>query len=411
MSAAHVLDCRGMPLARAGGAIVACYNERAAGADFEVMLDTLPDGLRVWLLEAGARYVARQQSDASCVLSVRRGRMPAQGSICGVHHVVSNGDSVWTGERGASAARIDAATHHVAARATFAHKASHLALGPGAKRLFVADSEADEVVALRAADLRVEARWCAPGGPQLPVASAEGIVCVTGPATGTLTIARPHGGGYAAQTLAVGGCPHDPLLSIDQQHVYVPCAGAGTVVKVRLADGVIAGRCAAGDGPSHLAAHPDGTHIYCANSWDGTLSCMSVDGIRLAQAVSGGWAHAIDIAPDGRWIYVANFFDDTLAVFDAATLERVALLPTDPYPHGLDAAPDGCYVLVAGFGGDCVRVFDAAAHCELARITVGAGASHSAFAAGSAFIACSVAGHVAALDLERRRVSAKISIH
>ena len=116
--------------------------------------------------------------------------------------------------------------------------------------------------------------------------------------------------------------------------------------QVRLADGAIVGRCAAGDGPSHLAAHPDGTRIYSANSWDGTLSCLSADGVRLAQSFSGGWAHAIDISPDGLWIYVANFLDDTLAVFDAESLQRLRVLSTDPYPHGLDVAADGAVDVV-----------------------------------------------------------------
>jgi DNA-binding beta-propeller fold protein YncE len=337
--------------------------------------------------------------------------VPAQGSIPGVHHVVSDGESIWTCERGVHVARIDAASQVVAACAAVARKASHLALGAAAKKLFLADSEANEVICLRAADLGMETRWAAPGGPQLPVAGADGIVCVTGPATGTLTIARPCGRGYSVQTLEVGACPHDPLLSADQRHVYVPCAGAGSVVKVRLADGAVAGRCASGDGPSHLAAHPDGTRIYAANSWDGTLSCMSADGERLAQAASGGWAHAIDIAPDGRWVYVANFLDDTLAVFDAASLERVALLATDAYPHGLDVTPDGRFVVVAGFGSDGVRIFEATAHREIVRVAAGFGASHAAFAGDSAFVACSVADHVAVLDFSRREVTARISIH
>lgn len=409
MTAAQSIDCRGLPEADVGQTIVAAFNARAAGTEFAVLLDGLTPGLRVWLLEAGIRYGCRQDGDFQRLL-VRRGAAPAQGSIPGVHHVVGAGDSVWTCERGARVARIDAAGNAVVACATVARKASHLALGPRAQRLFVADSAADEVLALRASDLAVEARWAAPGGPQLPIASADGIVAVTGPSTGTLTIARPRGNGYATQTIAIGVCPHDPLLSSDQQHVFVPCAGAGDVAKVRLADGAIAGRCDSGDGPSHLAAHPDGARIYAANSWDGSLSCLSADGRRLGRVASGGWAHAIDIDPDGRWVYVANFLDDTVAVFDAQTLERVALLPTDAYPHGLDVAPDGC-VVVAGFGGDSVRLFDARGRHELARVTVGAGASHAAFAAGAVFVACSVAGHVARLDFASRAVTAKISLH
>lgn len=410
VTARAALDCRGKSVAEAGGAIVAHFNASQDGAEFSARLDAMHAGLRIWLLEAGIRY-AVHDSDDGVFIKVRRGAVPAQGSIPGVHHVLSAGDSVWTCERDARVARIDAHSGRVVACAAVAHKASHMALAAGAQHLFVADSAANAIIALHAADLSLLARWAAPGGPQLPVVSAEGIVAVTGPATGTLTIARPSNGSYVEQTLAVGSCPHDPLLAVDQQYVYVPCAGDGFVVKVRLADGAIVGRCAAGDGPSHLVAHPAGTRIYCANSWDGTLSCLSADGVRLAQSFSGGWAHAIDISPDGLWIYVANFLDDTLAVFDAESLQRLRVLSTDPYPHGLDVAADGGTVAVAAFAGGSLRLYDAGAQRERARLSVGAGASHTTFAGGAAFVACSVAGHLAKIDCANAAVTAQISLH
>ena len=169
------MDCRGSSLVTTGHAIVARFNGCVSGDKFSVLLDGMPTGLRVWLLEAGIRYVTRKRVDG-LYLTVRRAEVPAQGSIPGVHHVVSAGTSIWTCERAARVARIDAESGQVAACRALATKASHLALGAGAHCLFVADSAADEVIALRAADLAVEARWAAPGGPQLPVASNEGIV-------------------------------------------------------------------------------------------------------------------------------------------------------------------------------------------------------------------------------------------
>jgi len=119
---------------------------------------------------------------------------------------------------------------------------------------FVVDSGADEVIALRAADLQVRQRWPAPGGPQLPLVNSDGIVCVTGPATGTADHrARRRGDGYDAQNDRHWRVPHDPLLTRDGAHIFVPCAGGSELVKVRLADGSGRGRCEVGDGPSHLA--------------------------------------------------------------------------------------------------------------------------------------------------------------
>ena len=179
---------------------------------------------------------------------------------------------------------------------------------------------------------------------------------------------------------------------------------------IRLADGRIVGRCAVGDGPSHLALHPDGGRIYSANSWDGTVTCITVEGRRVAQAYSGRWAHAIEAGRDGRSIYVANFWDDTLTVFDADTLERVAVLDTEAYPHGLDVSPDGRHVVATGFSSDSLRVYDARAHRLRARVEVGRGSSHSAFIGDTAFVACSVDDHLARVDLGECRTVARIGV-
>jgi YVTN family beta-propeller protein len=378
--------------------ILGRYNAAPAGARFEVLVDALGPGLRIGLLEAGARHTASREG-GGWRLAIERRDAPAQGTIPGLHHVVAGGDSLWTCERGRRVARVDAGAGRIATARAVARKASHLALDERARRLFVADSEACELIALRADDLSEIARWPAPGMPQLPLVSPEGVVCVTGGATGTVTIAWPEGAGYRTLTREVGAAPHDPCLDGSGEHVFVPCAGESSIAKVRLADGAVAGRLQAGDGPSHLALHPDGSRLYSANSWDGTLSCMSVEGERVRHVASGGWAHAIDVSPDGGRVFVANFFDDTVAVFDAATLARVALLRTDAYPHGLDVSPDGAWLVATGFASDHARVFDARSLRELARLPVGRGSSHTAFAGGCAWIGCSVDDHLARVEL------------
>ena len=380
-----------------GQQIIDRYNAAPPGTRFEARVDELGPGLRIWLLEAGARHTATREGDGWRLMLERRAS-PAQGSIPGVHHLVSDGESLWVGERAQRVARIDAGSKRMLVRRAVARKASHLALQGG--RLFVADPGANEMIALRAADLAEIARWPAPGMPQLPLATPEGIVCVTGGATGTVTIARRKGGGYRAQTVKVGAAPHDPCLDAVGEHLFVPCAGESAIVKLRLSDGAIVGRAAVGDGPSHLALHPDGTRLYSANSWDGTVSCISSEGRPLAKAPSGGWAHAIDISRDGAFVYAANFLDDTLAVFDSTTLARVAVLTTEPYAHGLDVSPDGRHIVTTGFCSDRLRIFRADDLSRVASIEVGLGSSHTAFPAdGSAWVACSVADHLARIDL------------
>lgn len=389
-----------------GMEIIDRYNAALAGTRFEARVDELGPGLRMWLLEAGARHTATREAHG-WRLEVERRASPAQGSVPGLHHLVSDGESLWVGERARRVARVDVQRKRVVASREVARKASHLALQ--GERLFVADPGADEMIALRAADLAELARWPAPGMPQLPLATPEGIVCVTGGASGSVTIAWPTGSRYRTKTVAVGACPHDPCLDARGEHLFVPCAGESSIVKLRLSDGAIVGRMTAGEGPSHLARHPDGLRLYSANSWDGTVSCLSTEGRRLAHATSGGWAHAIDVSPDGSLVYVANFLDDTLAVLDGATLARVATLTTEPYAHGLDVSPDGRHVVTTGFCSSRLRIFAAPDLLETRIVEVGLGSSHTAFPGdGAAWVACSVADHLARIDL--RSTSAEILV-
>ena len=410
-----ILDCRGVTVPEAGAKIIAAFNASAPAKTFAARVDgdTWSIGLRMWLLEAGARHSAVQDGDGSWCMTIERGLSPALVSVPGLHHLVGGANgTVWTCERGQRVLRIDGGEKHAVTARAAERKASHLALHESSNRLFDADAEVGggEVIALRADDLSEVQRWPAPGNPQLPLVSADGIVCVTGGVTGTLTIAWPRGGGYHAHTIAVGANPHDPLLSEDGEFLFVPCAGSSELVKVRLGDAQIVGRIPVGDGPSHLALSIDGSRVYSANSWDGTLSCITADGEHVGSAISGRWAHAIAATPDARWVYVANFLDDTLSVFDAGSLERVAVLATDAYPHGLDISHDGRYVIATGFASNHVRVYDCGSHVEIARVEVGQGSSHSVYApdCGTAFIGCSVSDHVACVDLAQMRCVARI---
>jgi YVTN family beta-propeller protein len=397
-------------VAEAGRAIIERYNACAPGTQFDVQLSGLAAGLRMWLLEAGARHVPIQEDDGSWRLSLRREPAPAQGSVPGLHHVVADTrGSLWACERAHRVARIDCESNQVAASREVARKASHLGLDERSARIFVADAEGNEIVALRGEDLGEIARWRASGTPQIPLVTPEGVVCVTGAETGTVTIAWPSGSAYRSKTFEVGACPHDPASDRSGEHLFVPCAGEGTVVKVRIADGSVLERMPVGDGPSHLAFDEDRERLYCANSWDGSVTCLTVDGQRLAQAYSGGWAHGIDLSPDGQRVYVANFLDDSVSVFDACSLAKVASWKTEPYPHGLDVSPDGRHVVATGFGSDHLRIFDTSLNGRVARIEVGWGSSHTAFAPnGTAWTACSISDHVARLDLASLSCHARV---
>ncbi|MDE2230378.1 MAG: beta-propeller fold lactonase family protein [Alphaproteobacteria bacterium] len=398
----HV-DCRNKSEVEAARSVVDHYDALAPGDRAEAVLLHYPKQTRMWLLEAGVRHAVTRDPDGAWRLAFARGLSPALGTATGFHHLVARDDgTIWACQRSPVVARIDGGTRRVAVVAPVLKSGSHLAIDDSGDQIVVADPAAGQLVALRQSDLSVAHRWAVPDGPQLPLVTADGVICVTGAATGTLTIIRPQGGGYAMQTVEVGPTPHDPALSSDGSHAFVPCMGSTELAKVRLADGAIVGRCVVGDGPSHAKADYRRKRIYVANSWDGTLTALDEEGQVIASVASGRWAHALCLTPDGGQIWVANFLDDTIAVFDAVSMKRIALLPTEAYPHGLDISPDGKRAVVTGFAADHTRILDVPSCQLLARVEIGRGGAHTAFIHGSrmAVVTCSVADHLACIDLE-----------
>ena len=396
------IECRDLSPRNAGRTILEAYNAARAGSVLTASLASFDAGLRMWLIEAGAKHRFRRTAAGDWDVSIRRGRSAAQGTVPGLHHVaVADSGTVWACERARRLVKIDGATGTVIQAAEVAAKASHLAIDRTEKWVYVADPGADALLAVDCEELAVRHAWPAPGGPQLPLVTEDGIACVTGGATGTLTIVRPRAHGHEVQTVEVGACPHDPIAMPGGRLAFVPCAGDGVVVAVDLEDGRILGRHSAGDGPSHLALHPDGTRLYSANTFDGSLSCLSIEGDRLAQVPSGAWAHQPAVSADGRFVYVANFYDDTVSVFDAERMEKIASLETDPYPHGLCVSADGRWLVATGFSSECLRIYDATAHTQAARVEVGLGSSHIAFLPDrdTAYVACSVDDHLARISL------------
>lgn len=396
------LDCCALAPGELYQTICRRYDAATTGAQIEVFADDLPAGVRIGLIEAGVRYTAERSGDHGWRMVMQRAPSPAMTEMPGIHHVVTTpSGTIWTSERARRVARIDKHTAAVTGVADVAVMASHIAVDQQESWVYVADAVGDAMVIVDASNLKVAQTISAPGAPQLPMITDDGIACVTGPITGTLTIIWPSATGFRDKTIEVGPAPHDPVVTPDGRTVFVPCLGDGTLARVNLSEGRVETRFTVGAGPSHLVMNAAGDRIYSANTFDGTLTCVSPDGDMIARAQSGDWAHVPRITPDGKLIYVANFGDDTIAVFDAATMERTAILPSEPYPHGLDIAPDGSVVFATGYSSEYVRVYDAARAVEITRIKVGQGSTHTAFDADmtNAYVACSVADHVARVNL------------
>ena len=407
------IDLRGRSLPEAGTALLEAYDAAAEGERVTALLDDLRPALRMWLIEAGARHAIAEADAGTVRLVLVRARAPALTAAPGLHHIVSHPNgNLWAAGRDARVARIDGDSGEVAEIARVARKASHLAVDPSGRWLYLADFGGAELIVMDAGSLEVIARLPAPGGPQLPVSPAVGVVSVTGPGSGTVTIARKGRSGFSHRIVAVGAVPHHGATTTDGSHLLVACAGDGEVVKLDLDSGAVEGRIKAGAGAAHIAAHPDGARFYCANSFDGTLTAFSEDGEIFGTAPCGGWAHHPEVSHDGAHVFVANFLDDRVSVLDAATLARVGDLETEPYAHEIAISRDGQTLVLPGYGSDHIRLYDAATLELKSRIEVGASSPHAAFSRDGrwAYVTCSVDDHIARVDMKTGVVAGRLRL-
>lgn len=119
-----------------------------------------------------------------------------------------------------------------------------------------------------------------------------------------------------------------------------------------------------GEGPRHLAFHPNGHSIYLVTELGSSLETLAFDGThgtlterQRLSAVRPGyagrkWSSGVQVSPSGRHVYVANRAEETLGVFAVdptdGTLrpERHVDLPGKT-PRALVLDPTGRFLFVA----------------------------------------------------------------
>ena len=175
------LDCRALAPGEMYQTICRRYDAATAGAQIEVLADDLPAGVRIGLIEAGVRFTAERAADDGWRVVMQRAPSPAMTEMPCIHHVVTTpSGTIWTSERARRVARIDKHTAAVTGVADVAVMASHIAVDRQESWVYVADAVGDAMVIVDASTLEVAATINAPGAPQLPMITDDGIACVIG---------------------------------------------------------------------------------------------------------------------------------------------------------------------------------------------------------------------------------------
>lgn len=110
-----------------------------------------------------------------------------------------------------------------------------------------------------------------------------------------------------------------------------------------------------------LAYSHDGTLLYVATGDSGKIRAykisdwtmageVSLDGPIAGKESSGSFAATLILSPDGRTLYALDQGNWRIVILDAATLARIAELPTGTYPFGLALSPDGARLYVTNTG-------------------------------------------------------------
>ncbi|HVX80201.1 MAG TPA: lactonase family protein [Devosiaceae bacterium] len=237
---------------------------------------------------------------------------------------------------------------------------AHLGFSPDARYAGVANYGAVPAGAPPGASVAIFA--LASGGAIARLA-AEATHAGTGPNAARQD--RPHG--HCVRWTPDGRFVLVCDLGIDRLVVYRFEPASGAIAR----HGEIA--LPAGDGPRHLAFHPDGRRLYVVCELSSSVASFAWDSgagaARLLADVStlpaGGFAgnscSAIAISPDGRRLYAGNRGHDSLARF-AIDAEGVArFIGTTPsggrVPRDFAFDPSGRIIAVANQESDCVTLF------------------------------------------------------
>ena len=200
-----------------------------------------------------------------------------------------------------------------------------------------------------------------------------------------------------------------------REYAYVANSGANTVSVLDLVYLRADRTLQVGNTPSALAANPERNEIYAVNTDSSTVSVIDASANRVAFTLP---VHrqptSIAVDATGHRAYVTNTGANSISVIDLDQRHEIAEIPTLPQPASATLAPDGRSLVVTHNGMGVVSVVTTVPFTpptlspitrqfEGVRATFpgcpGASAAVILPDSSKAFVACSGAHHVMALNL------------
>jgi YVTN family beta-propeller protein len=153
--------------------------------------------------------------------------------------------------------------------------------------------------------------------------------------------------------------PHG-MAFLPDGRIVVTTEGSDRLVVVDIAEGKVLQRIEVGGGVAHMvAASPDGRFAWVTNISAGTLEKVDLEAGEVAGTIeTGAGAEGVGVTADGREVWVTNRADDTVSVVDADNLEILATLDSVGFPIRVAMTPDGRHALVTNARAATLSVFD-----------------------------------------------------
>jgi len=163
--------------------------------------------------------------------------------------------------------------------------------------------------------------------------------------------------------------PHG-VVWLDARRALVTAEANRSLLEVDVEAGVVRNAMPTDQEVSHMVvATPDGARAFVANIGSGTVTAIDLArGWKRVHVATGAGAEGIALAAGGRELWVTNRDADTLTVIDAASLAKLAELPSPGFPIRAVATPDG-RVLVTHARGGHLAVFAAGERRESGRLS------------------------------------------
>ena len=126
-------------------------------------------------------------------------------------------------------------------------------------------------------------------------------------------------------------------------------------------------------GPRHYCFHPSLDVLYFSNEQGCSVTAYNFDSeagtltaFQTVPTLPTGWSGRnscaqIQIAPDGGMLFAPNRGHDSIACFaidpDSGSLERTAIVPSEPVPRALSLDPSGQFMYAAGLDSGRIAAY------------------------------------------------------